>query len=277
MAHGASSHEVISQFEWPSGTARGGVTLRFEGEGRPLIVIPGLEGSGESCLHIVLPVVEALRAAGHPLQTVLVDYAQENHGSLEALAETVVTLVRAHAGSQAMVFWCQSFGNLIGALVQNRGGLTVERNVMVSSFIGLPRLSERIGPLVMRYTPAALYRRTIGQMGRYLFGPVGNNGNHPFFAALQAGHPRDAARRSAWIGQGQFDAVFEQLTAPLGVWLGARDRLVDLPEQSRFFQRLVRDRAASRFSMLRDSGHVILPESAIRQACDEIGDWLTQR
>ena len=66
-----------------------GVTLRECGKGKAVFVFPGMEGSGESCLHLAEPVINQARAGGTPYRLVLVDYAREEHDTLSDLIGTI--------------------------------------------------------------------------------------------------------------------------------------------------------------------------------------------
>src|SRR3954451_25395419 len=58
-----------------------GVRLLHTGDGRPVVIFPGLDGGGESCLHLVLPVL--LPADGPPRGTVwFIDTREVNRAPL---------------------------------------------------------------------------------------------------------------------------------------------------------------------------------------------------
>jgi len=118
------------QAGWADLARRRGVRLRARGAGPPVVVFPGLEGSGESCLHLVLPVAAAAGGAPHG-RVILVDYAAERHRVLGELVSTVSELLgEVLSTGQAVTIWGQSFGNLLGALVAQRGGLPVRRAIL---------------------------------------------------------------------------------------------------------------------------------------------------
>jgi alpha-beta hydrolase superfamily lysophospholipase len=259
-------------FPLSPGASLAGVTLRHAGEGgrAPVFVFPGMEGSGESCLHLALPVLSGAES----LRTVVVDYGPEKHASLDDLVSTAHRLVRAEAAGPCL-FWAQSFGNLLATLVAERGGLTVERFVLVSPFTRLPPWKAYLGALSLRVTPGFLYRATVGPLGRYLFGPAGDQPDHPFFGALRAAPVGDVQRRTSWLRGRRFEAAFERITAPAHVWLGVRDRLVDLEEQRAFFEALAARRANYNLSMIPGSGHVVLPSPAVASARAALAAWVS--
>ncbi|WP_163566656.1 hypothetical protein [Fodinicola feengrottensis] len=131
---------------WTVLARRHGVSLRVCGQGPPVVVIPGMEGSGESCLDVVLPVVRTgIRVpveapgglggafAGTPGRSpdaetgasggrvILVDYSAERHRLLGQLVGTIAGLLRqVLPPDEPVVWWGQSFGNLLIALVRQR-------------------------------------------------------------------------------------------------------------------------------------------------------------
>lgn len=248
--------------------SRNGVTLRTRGEGKPVFVIPGMEGSGESCLHLAVPVLDA--APDHRL--VLVDYGNEKHPTLEALAETVSALVAEVAGAAPCRVWAQSFGNLLAVALA--GQVAVERWAFVSPFTELPAWKAHGGTLSLAVTPSFLYRATIRPMGKYLFGPPGDADDHPFFDALYRAPVPTVRRRTSWLRGRDAQAAFEAVPGEVHVWLGALDRLVDLDDQRRRFAALAASRPHWHLSMIEGSGHVVLPTSAVETARREVASWI---
>src|ERR1044072_864005 len=99
------------------GFSKNGVLIQTWGEGTPLLVIPGLEGSGESCLHLVVPAVEEIRKLGTPVQLCLINYSKEKHDSIDELEETIEELIDKTYGKQELLIYSQSFGNLLTAKI----------------------------------------------------------------------------------------------------------------------------------------------------------------
>jgi pimeloyl-ACP methyl ester carboxylesterase len=264
------------QLDWQSGASSRGVTLRWFGAGESVFLLPGMEGSGESCLHVAVPVIRQAGALGRAYRLVLVDYAGERHATLAELVATVHDLVREDAGEGSCVIWGQSFGNLLatGALVP--GDIQARRVVLVSAFTALPQLKVVLGSASLTISPSWLYRLTIDPLGRYVFGPSGDQPHHPFFAALRGMDPRVAARRIAWLRSATFATRFTDLSAPVKTWLGERDRLVSLPEQEAFFSALTRRRPDCELSIVEGAGHVFLPSAAVQFARREILQWLLE-
>jgi alpha-beta hydrolase superfamily lysophospholipase len=260
-----------SRSGWTVAAEDRGVRVLSRGEGRPVIVFSGLEGSGESCLHLVLPTIEVPPAGAPPQRPLLVDYAAEAHDRFEDLVATASRLVTGVVGTQPCAMWCQSFGNLLGTSVVLSGGLDVEKLVLVSPFTRLPRW--KLTPLVLgalRLTPGALYRVFSGLIGRWQFGPAGGNRAHPFFASLKALAPPVLKRRAAWLSGRNFADNFRQLRAPHRAFLGSRDNLVDRKEQQLFFESLA---PSIGLEMFEGSGHVVLPPAVIAEARTQLRGW----
>ena len=247
------------------GPTHNGVTLRTAGQGTPVFVVPGMEGTGESCFHLAHPVLRDLDT----YQFVLVDYGAEVHDSFDALVDTLITLIGGAAGDHC-VFWGQSFGNLLAAAVAEGSNLPVEQLLLVSPFTRLPNWKVALGVTVLSLTPPPLYRATARLGGRYLFGPAGDQPDHPFFDSLRRSPPRDVARRTNWLRKRSFASVFSGLSAPTRVWLGAEDRLVDLDAQKAYFSGLAGRRDHVELTMIPESGHVVLPSTAVASTREQL-------
>jgi pimeloyl-ACP methyl ester carboxylesterase len=249
------------------------VRLLATGEGAPVIVLSGLEGSGESCLHLVLPVV---LPAGAPARgrVILVDYAAEHHRTLSELVATVSELLnRALPTGTAVTLWGQSFGNLLAALVAQQGGMVVRRAVLVSPFTGLPQVRVAVAGAALAVAWRPLYRATAEPVSRFVFGPAPPGTGRPFFEAVARAAPADVRRREGWLSGADLANAFLALAAPTGVWLGERDRLIDLPRQLAFFTAVTRH-AGDRLTVIPGSGHVVLPPAAVTYARATLAEWL---
>jgi pimeloyl-ACP methyl ester carboxylesterase len=249
--------------EWEDMAEAQGVRLRSSGTGRPLIILPGMEGDGTSCLHVVTPVVQRLRK-NKPIRMILVDYSAEKHRTLSDLDRTVVDLLRVVVDEPAYV-WGQSFGCLLAAVAAHN--LPTQQVILVSPFTRLPRSREVVTRLI-RWTPRFLYRVTSKPLCRWVFGPVGSASNHPFFAALQNADPRDVARRSAWLRGEDHADRFTVIASLTSAWFGARDRLINLPQQMEIFGGMPLGKRIPR--TVAGAGHVILPTESVDILVNEI-------
>ena len=79
----------LNEIDWMNGVA-----IRSAGAGCPLVIFPGMEGSGESCLQVVAGVLHILKDSSCSVRLVLVDYSAEDHGTFDALINTVLELLR---------------------------------------------------------------------------------------------------------------------------------------------------------------------------------------
>ncbi|QDU65394.1 alpha/beta hydrolase [Engelhardtia mirabilis] len=265
---------------WTDVDAANGVVLRSTGEGLPLFLFPGMEGDGSSCLHLAQPAVEQAIAAGAPtIELVVVDFSAERHASLEALVGTCSDLVRGHLqrrGAESCLVWGQSFGNLLAAVVAPALGARVDGCVLFSPFSALPAGRTRLASLAMAVTPTFLYRAVIGRLGRLAFGPTGDGVDHGFFAGLRRMTAGQVRRRTGWLRSRKFADRFARLEAPARVWLGARDRLIDLEEQRRFFGELSRRRPGWSLHVLDSCGHVVLPSPIVTAVRRDLALWLVE-
>jgi pimeloyl-ACP methyl ester carboxylesterase len=248
-----------------------GVRLLARGSGPTVVVFPGMEGSGESCLRLASEVVLTGPGEG---RLVMVDYAEERHRFMGALVETIAGLLEHHVGRVPLTLWGQSFGNLLLAGVAPLLASPVRATVLVSPFTGLPSMRTRMAHAVLSITPQALYSASATLVSRGVFGPAPRGTGEAFFAALGRMRIADLCRRVGWLCHGDMAGVFQSLPAPVGVWFADEDRLVDLPRQVAFFTALTRA-LGGRTTVLDGCGHVLLPERAVQVAIQEIRDWLT--
>jgi pimeloyl-ACP methyl ester carboxylesterase len=249
----------------------GGVRLLATGSGPTVVVFPGMEGSGESCLQLASDVVLTGQGEG---RLVLVDYSQERHRFLGALVDTVAGLLERHLNRSPMTLWGQSFGNLLLAGVAPLVATTVRTTVLVSPFTGLPTARLRAARMVLAATPQFVYAATTPAISRMIFGPAPKGTGVSFFSVLCQMRVADLRRRTGWLLAGDLAGMFQSLPGPVGIWFGDNDRLVDLPRQLAFFTTLTRA-VGGRVTVLDGCGHVLLPEPVVQVATQDIRDWLT--
>lgn len=266
----------LSKLPWQPLYQRDGIAVKSWGEGENVVLFPGLEGNGTSCLYIAIPALE--EAARHrPCRLLLVDYSREEASTLDDLTADVAAAVKSATGGAPYLSWGQSFGNLLATGLLRHYDAPVTGMLMVSPFTNLPAWMVRLGLLSLRVTPTPVYRATIPVLGRYVFGPTGTPAGDPFFRSLAGPTVRQVRKQTAWLRNADFSAYFEGVNVPAQVWLGGRDRLVDLTAQRDHFAALALRKPNYQLSMLGGSGHVVLHEPAIAQLREEIAPWLTRR
>lgn len=274
LAHEKDAKGVESQPGWEARGASGGVVLHRRGRGIPLVVVPGMEGSGESCMHLVERTVDELAGRGIDIQTLLVDYSRERHASLGALSQTIADLVHNEVGPREVLIWAQSFGCLLATDMVHHEQLRVLSYVLVSPFRALPQAVLEASYWSMAVTPEFIYRRTAAPLGRQLLGPTGGHDEHPLFEALTRGGSEGARRRTGWLRDPHFDLWFATTDAPTHVFLGELDRYLDLPDGRDFFGQLAAHRPNFSLTLVPGAGHVILPDPAVEQLTQQATAWL---
>lgn len=268
--------DLLANDDWEKLGSSQGVHLISQGEGTPLVVIPGLEGSGESCLHVVLPVVEQLRGEGISVKLCFVHYTGERHESLIGLSSSIAKVIREGLGETGFLTWSQSFGNLLATDLYLDHPFSIKSMVMVSPFTKLPQFSAWLNVQLLAITPGFLYRWTIKPLSRYIFGPVGDAPNHPFFGALRRATPRDVRRQSKWLIGLDYSARFAKLRVPLRLVLGKRDRLVRIGKEIAFFEKLASQEERQKLHVAPETGHVILSQKCTRSAIEYLKEVLSE-
>jgi pimeloyl-ACP methyl ester carboxylesterase len=260
---------VEQEPDWDALGEADGVRLRGLGSGTPLVVLPGMEGDGTSCLHVVRRVWHDLQQRG-ALRLLLVDYTEEQHASLPGLEATIADLVREAVDGPAVV-WGQSFGCLLAASVAR--ALPTERLVLVSPFTSLPT-SRGLAIGLLPHVPQSLYRATSNPVSRWVFGPAHGQEGAAFFASLRAADPSDVARRAGWLRGCDHRSHFEGLLdGQAAVWFGIRDRLIDLPAQLEVFTELMKGERPP--ELVPYAGHVVLPAPSVDFLCRRVTSWLS--
>jgi pimeloyl-ACP methyl ester carboxylesterase len=267
----------ITDVPWQILYQEDGIILQSWGEGTDLVVFPGLEGSGESCLHLVLPVMARALSINVPFRLILVNYAQERHATLADLIASIDKGLTKSLGSESCIFWAQSFGNLLATGVLQKGSVSVKKLLMVSPFTRLPSLLTRMSAASLALTPTFLYRATIKPLGRYVFGPVGENARHPFFQALARATTPEVRRQTKWLVNQDFNQQYEAIAIPAKAWLGDKDRLVNLPDQLKYFKDLASRKPNLSLSVIPDSGHVVFPNKVVAFMKEELYQWLLDK
>ncbi|MCH8330263.1 MAG: hypothetical protein IH946_02610 [Bacteroidetes bacterium] len=252
-----------------------GVVIQTWGEGVPLVVIPGLEGSGESCLHFIVPAVEELLEQGVSFQLCLVNYSSEMCKTVDDLSETIERLLQKTYQEKELLVFSQSFGNLLTAKIGSRARLPIKGIFMISPFMKVPYLLIRLAYLSMFMTPTWLYRATIKPLGRYVFGPTGKAGRfHPFFEALTRATSRHVRRQTGWLVPLNYETVYPELEVPVTIVLGRLDRLVNIEKEIANFESLCSKRNDWKLLINDNNGHVIFIQNEVDWAKNDLVKFL---
>jgi hypothetical protein len=131
-----------------------GVLIRLSGVGQPLVVFPGMQGSGESCMQVIAKVCQVARDAACPVQLVLVDYAAENHATFDALVDTILKLLERNMGNNPLLIWGQSFANLLAIGAANSKSLIHHPTFPGQCFWLTPAPDNINGELCRRVDPS---------------------------------------------------------------------------------------------------------------------------
>lgn len=235
----------------------------------------GGDPAGPSQRAVELAGGDAIRAGGMPGRVILVDYAAERHRLLGQLVQTIAGLLRGVLGrSPSILWWGQSFGCLLTALVSQRVSGPHQRIALVSPFTGLPAARVGAARLALAFAPKVAYATTAGVIGPALFGPDPDHTGRPFFGALAAMPPLTVRRRLGWLAGRDYASAFLALRDPLAVWLGEADGLIDLPRQLAFFTALAR-RPGDRLTVLGGCGHVVLPTRSTSIVATGLRSWVS--
>lgn len=235
--------------------------------GRPLLAIPGIDGSSGSIAPLIAPL-----SCRRPV--VLVDYREDTSPTLESLVAEVAATIRRDLPEPVDVLG-QSIGTIVAAqLAGHHHPLPVRRVVLIGPFTRARWGALRISNLATQVTPNWLYRRASVPLMRLVCGPVGDGGDHPFFTAVRRSDPKRSVIRTAWQIGRDFSTEFEGIHQPTLILMGEQDRFVpDIDDQVRVFRGMFSNRQA-RIETIPEAGHVLLPSVAISTAVGEIERFL---
>lgn len=231
-----------------------------------LLAIPGIDGSVGS----IAPIVEQL---AQQRQVVVVDYTHENNETMEALTKEIVDTAQAELAGPLDLLG-QSIGTIIAAQVASLDVLPVRKVVLIGTFTRLRWKTLQLSNLVTGITPRWLYRLTSAPLMALVCGPVGDGGNHPFFAAARASDPQGTIKRTNWEIERDFSADLLQLRNTTLILMGAQDRFVpNIKCEITRLRELFNDHPAT-IVAIPYAGHVLLPTTAIVKAVGEIKEFL---
>ena len=249
-----------------------GVRLRVCGEGKKVILIPGMEGSGESCADLAEWLVSESRKNGNPVQIVLVDYRSEREETLEHLTHAIAAAIESRAVGRA-ILWSQSFGNVIATKLLATGRIQVSKHLMFSPFASLPRWKQKSGEWILRWSPRVLYRWLSPLVSRLLFGPIPSP--HPFLEVLANEDPVHYAKRVGWLRDPSLKRLFSDISCSKAIWIGDRDRLIEPARQIQFYENLKRSGSVQlEVKVLPGIGHMLFPELLGPSSCTSLLEWI---
>jgi hypothetical protein len=259
---------------WRTIAERNGVALRESGTGAPLVFVPGMTGGGQATLELCVQVTEQATAAGKPHRLLLVDYTLEEHTTIEALRDTIEALVRPTLGTERCVLWTESLGCVAAPPPRFDSAFNIRKRVMISAFGGVPQFLLRLGLIGMAISPRSIYRWFMGPMGRWVFGPCGDRPDHIFFDSVAGTPPKVARRRSGWLKGRSFYDLFEATSVPTRLWLGTRDRVVDIKRERAFFTRVAAEVPGFELSVVEGGGHVVTDTALLAHMLAEVTPWV---
>ncbi len=232
----------------------------------PLLALPGIDGS----IGSIAPLVEKL---SERREVIVVDYAAENHPTLEALAAEIATVVKTEIPGPIDVAG-QSIGTILAAQLASSHGLPVRKVVLICTFTRLNWSKLRLSIWMMRLTPSWLYRLTSPLIMKMVCGPVGDGKHHPFFLASRHSDKKAVMKRTAWQINRDFSADLAKIQSPLLILMGEKDRFVpNAQREIEKLRRLFAGRPAQVIS-IPNAGHVLLPSVAIAFAVSQIEAFL---
>jgi pimeloyl-ACP methyl ester carboxylesterase len=272
---GTRSYGTFPYRELETTSKRNGVALREYGRGAPFVFVPGMTGGGQATLHLAIACAERAAQAGRPYRLILVDYTDEDHATLEALQETVLTLLRPAVGSERCLVWCESLGNLVGSPALLDAELNVGKRVLLSPFTRIPAGRLGLGLGLMAVSPAPLYRLAMGPMGHLMFGPAGDRPDHVFFSAVASVPVETSRRRSRWLWKRDFASAFAspRQPTPTKAWISSGDRLIQVEHETSFFGALAEERSDHALSIVEGGGHVITDSHLSEALLAELVEW----
>ncbi|MDD4975223.1 MAG: alpha/beta hydrolase [Bacteriovorax sp.] len=258
------------RLQWKIIASEQGVQLLVCGDGPLLILIPGMEGSGESCIELAEWLIEESVRSGIGLQIILVDYKKEVSNSLDALTTLLEKILQQHLKGPVII-WSQSFGNVIATRILSRKNIKINKHLLMSPFVKIPKIKLFFGMIIMRWTPRAWYRRFTPGISRWFFGPMPKV--HPFLDVLACEDPKNYCRRISWLFNISLSEQFSYSTFPRAVWIGKDDKLINPIAQINFFKTNQGD-AAMEIKVLKNTGHMLFPEIIGKEYCLQLLTWL---
>jgi len=197
------------------------MNYRVQGAGPLLVVLPGLDGTGDLFFKQAPGLAARYRLA-------LVRFPDEGGFTYKDLADDVAGIIRESAQQRAIVIG-ESFGGTVALWFALLYPELVERLVIVNSF---PRFRNRallgIGLMLSRRTPKGFVwamRSTGNSIGMRLDG-VGRQDRRRFFDAVRTTRPEGYTRRLELLWDLDVADRVSEIAAPTLFIAGGRDLLL---------------------------------------------------
>ncbi|MFQ5505386.1 MAG: alpha/beta fold hydrolase [Planctomycetota bacterium] len=227
--------------------------LDDQGEGIPILYVPGVDGSGLMLLGAADRIAREFRLIRLCYQSV--DEAPDDY---ESLAASLVTCIEA-SGLERAILLSESFGGAITLQAALDRPYRVAALALVNSF---SHYSRRLR-LALSRVSAPLVPRPLFHFGRRMLAPA------LFFGKLrepdairrfraEAGVCFDAPyrRRLALISRLDLRRRLKEIQQPVSLFAGDRDRVVDSLAQARSMCDALRN---AELEVIEGGGHLILP------------------
>lgn len=216
---------------WKELSSANGISVRSLGAGQPVVIIPGMEGSGESCTDLI----EWIHTQNQSYAFYLVDYAKENFAEFNELVSAISKIIQ-NITTDPVVLWSQSFGNAIAVSIASENKIKISKHAMLSPFASIPSELLLAGSYVLKLTPTWVYKLFSLKVSIFLFGPVKGYEQHRFFEVLEKENPQTYLKRILWLRKLDIEKMFSSVKAPTQVWIGNCDRVIRPQRQIAYFK-----------------------------------------
>ena len=223
------------------------------GEGRSVVYLPGIDGSGDLLLGTADALVSSFR-----LLRLCYEDAADVDASYASLAAGVAATLRERGATPALLL-AESFGGAVALRVALDHPDVARCAVLVNTF---PYYSRRLSLAISRLG-AAVVPRPLFEVSRQAFGPAilfaGRRERDAIarFRRLRlSGFDRAYRRRLAMIAALDLRPELARLSLPVRIVAGSWDLVVDSVRQARSMERRLQ---RARLEVVPRGGHLLLP------------------
>lgn len=255
-----NSFRQCFRLNWTDVAIHHGLRLRTCGVGPTILLIPGMEGDGTSCVDLAEWLIE------RGFKIILVDYKNEQTSNLDSLTEAVASLLTNQI-SGPIILWSQSFGNVLATRLLLQKKVTATKHLLFSPFVRLPSWKLNLGLPLLENSPDLLFRFLGPAVSKILFGPI--EAHHCFLEGLKVGDPKSYTKRIGWLKDKSLEEQFQFSSCKRAVWIGKIDKLIDPTTQIAFFQK-----HQVEVVVIERAGHMLLPEIIGANGCEQLLGWL---